>query len=107
MEETRNSRCYISGKMNGLEKEEYEKLFKEAVEEVGRMGMIPVNPCDTKEPTDGHSYILKDLIELDLCSAIYMLENYEESDGANLELQFAKYRKIEVIFQGDYRKTLK
>ena len=48
------------------------------------------NALFTNMPNDWYSYILlKDLIKLALCDAIYMLADWEYSHGCHVELDFA------------------
>ena len=51
---------------------------------------------------DGIPYIAGDCeIIKRCCDAIYMLKNWEKSEGAQIEMATAKIKGIEIIFEGD------
>jgi len=97
-------RIYISGKMRGLPEEESRNLFKAAEQYLIELGHDVVNPWDTEDEKkqlckDWDDYILYDLPILKTCDAIFMLQNWQFSDGAQIEYHFARGRHMEIIYE--------
>lgn len=85
-------KIYISGQISGLTPDEYRANFLEAARQLHAQGYEVVNPIfngvDTTQPWQVH---MKTDIRLLLdCDAIYMLPNWELSNGATLEREIAK-----------------
>ena len=101
-------RIYIAGPMRGLEFLGF-PLFDAAAKELDRRGWRVINPADldrvegfdamdltpgdthnwTTTPANWPSYeamMVRDLEAVEGCDAIYMLEGWRESEGANREL---------------------
>lgn len=87
-------RVYISGKITGEDENKCRLKFKEADEKISAEGNYPVNPLDVydrllkKFPVDDLTYdfIMKmDIKELMSCDEIYLLKDWQQSSGANLE----------------------
>ena len=107
-------RVYISGKIGGeVVSDATRKKFAKAEEMLKAKGYEVFNPCDerwqkilrreyendnyVKSPwviskfPDFYAYcLLRDLMVLSTKDAIYMLADWTESDGANVELDFAR-----------------
>lgn len=105
---------YISGKIGGeVISDATREKFAKAEEMLKAKGHIVFNPCDerwqrilkreyehdsyVKSPwltdkfPDFYAYcLLRDLMVLSTKDAIYMLADWTESDGANVELDFAR-----------------
>lgn len=97
-------RIYISGKMRGLPEEESRKLFKAAENYLIELGHDVINPWDSEgekneKCKDWDDYILYDLQILKTCDAIFMLSNWQDSDGAKCEHAFASGRHMEIIYE--------
>ena len=91
-------KVYISGKMSGLEEEEFKAIFKEAENELIEKGYEVINPCEIDYiPEDYAGQLLIALGELAKCDAIYLLDNWVESNGARCEYWFAKGMGLEII----------
>ena len=107
-------RVYISGKIGGeVISDATRQKFARAEEMLKAKGYQVVNPCDerwqkilrreyehdnyvqspwlTDKFPDFYAYcLLRDLMVLSTKDAIYMLADWTESDGANVELDFAR-----------------
>lgn len=107
-------RVYISGKIGGeVVSDATRKKFAKAEEMLKAKGYEVFNPCDerwqkilrreyendnyvkspwvTSKFPDFYAYcLLRDLMVLSTKDAIYMLADWTESDGANVELDFAR-----------------
>ena len=102
---------YISGKVTNLCEEATEKRFKEAEEYLLSKGHQVINPVeDIKELTeeklldkDNRDGIMRDLIATLVlaCDTIYMLDGWQDSEGANQELKVARAMNFEVIFENE------
>lgn len=106
---------YLSGAMKNDPNHEakfakWEKYFK-------NQGNGIVNPLDIakfleilKGVKDGNKveeteYMLYDLMQLKKCTHIFMMNDYESSDGAMCEYYFAKKAGIEFIFESELEKA--
>lgn len=83
-------KVYISGKISGLAKEEYEKHFNDAEKLLIAKGHDPVNPLRIIEvlgidESDYPKLMGADIEALLRCDAIYMLHTWQDSLGAKAE----------------------
>ena len=99
-------KIYISGKISGLEKTEYEMNFEKAEFDIFYKyfdySKIIINPLDLK-PFLGIKnwwcYMITDLYNLRKCTHIAMQNNWTDSKGAVIEYFFAKFIfKLQVIW---------
>jgi hypothetical protein len=95
-------KIYISGKITGLDTDVATKLFKDAENYAkDEMGYEPVNPmelCEQDDTWEWIDYMRVDIKALVDCDAILMLPNWEDSDGAKLELVIAQGLKLEIYY---------
>lgn len=83
-------KCYIAGRITGLPVEEYEANFKQAEEEVRKLGYEPVNPCELHDCKKTYLACLKhDIKVLMDCQAVYALSGWMKSKGAQIEVRLA------------------
>lgn len=94
-------RCYISGKITGLEESEAYALFEKAEKEVWDLGYIAVNPMKLEHDHDQswESYMKEDIKALCDCKAIFLLTNWSDSKGACIEWYFARTFRLIIHFQ--------
>lgn len=104
-------KIYISGQITGLPKSEYEALFNDAEKKLRTQGYDVVTPLrvkidpaeiDPKKHTDNEiwkAHLKADITELIRCHAVYMLPNWERSEGATLEHAIAKGLDISVLYE--------
>lgn len=115
---------YLSGQMTGLTKEEYKAAFDKAKEQLEAEGHKVFNPADDDwverldisyqrayqmKLTEEYDNILMADLQFLLGLkhmhhdnvAIYMLSNWEQSDGAKAEHYYAKAIKMNIIYQGE------
>jgi hypothetical protein len=92
---------YIAGKMNGVEKFN-EGAFTEADAMLVQLGFKTVNPHVINKGRDHEKEKLacmeNDIIHLLKCTHIYMIEGWENSRGATLEYEIAKYFRKKRVF---------
>lgn len=92
---------YISGKISGLDKKECSEIFEKAKEKLESNGFVGITPFDVYDGENKNwGYcMIKDLEYIMKCDAIYMLKNYEDSEGAIIELKFAKRMGLITMFE--------
>lgn len=89
-------KIYVSGSIS--KNPNYLKQFAQAEEILIANGHDVINPAKNT----GNSYkeyIDKGLMQEMQCDAIYMLQGYEHSTGAMLELQYAEAVGMKIMFE--------
>ncbi|MDD6275498.1 MAG: DUF4406 domain-containing protein [Clostridia bacterium] len=89
-------KIYIAGKITG--NPNYKEQFAAAEKRLTEKGHAVINPVKNL----GFSY--KDYIDMGLCElmkcdAIYMLNGWDKSPGAILEMHYALTAEIKIIFE--------
>lgn len=103
----KKKKVYIGGKMTGMTKEESQALFNRAEAALKLVGYKVVNPWKIRVPKYYSGQLLRSLKELAKCDAIFLLENWTDSNGAKCEYWFAKGMGLEIMFEDtnfDYHK---
>lgn len=102
-------KVYLSGAMTGLTPEQYAENFKEARKKVEEHygeffeKVLIIDPGN-KDVNTKYGWSYEDCLEVDFdmikkCDAIFMMKNWQQSNGANRELYCARaYNKI-IIFE--------
>ena len=97
------SKVYISGKISGLSEKTYMAKFNAAEEYLKNKGHEVINPARTNgtlpKSTTYDQYMDVSMLLLSMCDTIFMLDNYETSNGAVKELQYAKSHGIQIIYE--------
>ena len=91
-------RIYISGAITGVDnaKEHFNRAEKNLI----AVGHEPINPTkfdDILPQLTYEEYMKLDLTLLDMCDAIYMLEGWQKSFGANREYGYALAKGIKIV----------
>ena len=93
-------KIFISGKMTGLKPEVFERNFKDAEDYLMNDNVQIINPSNLKFESDTPSgQMLEVLNYLAECDAIYMLNNWKDSNGSQCEYWFSKMLNKEIMFQ--------
>ena len=96
-------RTYISGAITDTN--DFMERFAKAERELTCIGYSVVNPAKVNaqlpEDTNYEEYMKMSFCMLDMCDAIYMLNGWEESCGANREYGYAIAKGKEVIFESE------
>lgn len=94
-------KVYISGAIAHYDLEERKGAFAEAELRLRSIGFEPVNPFKNGLPDEAHwrEHMKADIALLLGCRYIYMLEGWELSKGAKLELDIASSCGIKVLFE--------
>jgi hypothetical protein len=93
---------YISGPMTGIPEFNH-PAFNKVAKILRQEGAIVFNPAEAfegKKDLPRHEYMRKDIKQLLEAEAIVMIEGWEQSKGARLELEIAKEINIPVYIWG-------
>ena len=94
-------KVYISGAIAHYNIDERKEAFANAEMNLRNMGFEPVNPFKNELPDEAHwrEHMRADIRLLVDCKYIYMLQGWELSKGAKLELDVASSCGIKVLFE--------
>lgn len=98
----KKERIYISGAIAHHDLDERKAAFGMAARYLGLKGYEPVNPFDNgvADDADWRQHMRADIRMLVECDSIYMLQGWEQSKGAKLELDVASSCGLTVMFEG-------
>ena len=80
---------YIAGRITGVP--EYWKPFEKAEDELSALGFIPLTPPRLPWNLDNDKAIKICLSMIDAADAVYFLDGWDRSVGAQLEMAYCKY----------------
>ena len=94
-------KIYLSGKISGTDLDYVRRLFDKVATTLRALGHEVTNPlCNGLSETDPwEDHIAKDIINLIDCEGIYMLQGWEDSQGARIEHAIAKELRKSVFYQ--------
>lgn len=97
-------KVYISGKISGLPIQEAKERFDNAQALLESCGLDPVNPMSKEMPENAtwEQHMVKDIELLLRCDAIYLMDNWADSRGAQIEYDIADRMKLEFVFESDH-----
>ena len=100
-QKVKNMKVYISGKISGTDLTHTRKRFSDVADKLQSLGHEVVNPlCNGLSETDPwEEHIAKDIINLIDCEGIYMLQGWEDSQGARIEHAVAKEIGLKVMYE--------
>lgn len=90
-------KIYIAGKITGLDN--YKELFNKAEKELLAKGYKVMNPAILPGGFTQPEYMEICYRMIDACDEIYMLNNWENSNGAKLEHCYAIEKAKKIIYQ--------
>lgn len=94
-------KIYIAGKISGLNREDVIKKFEAAQKSLvakGHQVFIPsVLPAYEEVSREDYLHICYAMI--DICDAVYMLSDWQQSIGALLEYDYAQQKQKKIIYQ--------
>lgn len=88
---------YIAGKITGLPN--FEEKFEDATKTLEAEGHIVMNPALLSKGFEHDDYMHICYAMIDVCDAVYLLDNWKDSKGANLEHDYAKRNGKFIQFQ--------
>ena len=103
-------RIYISGKITN--NENYKDDFARAVKMLGTENTkdLIVNPAALSDVLLGNTrhedYMQVCFTLLDTCDCIFLLDNWEESKGANQEYGYAKAKGLTILHEQELRDVI-
>lgn len=89
-------KIYIAGKITG--DPNYKSKFERAAKKYAAPGVIILNPATLPEGLTRAEYMRICFAKIDVSDMVVFLEDYKESDGAQIELAYCKYTDKGVIF---------
>ena len=93
-------RVYISGKMTGIKKSEFKFKFALAEAYLTANGYDVINPAKLSDFNLNYAeFMLIDTTLLTMCDAIYMLNNWRDSNGAKEELALAEAKGLKIMYE--------
>lgn len=94
-------KIYIAGKITGDDRCEVLQKFFKADSELKKQGHQTFVPCVLPDyPEVAHEdYMHICFAMIDICDAVYMLADWQQSPGARQELEYARDWKKEIIYQ--------
>lgn len=95
------TKCYISGKITGIENKANE-LFEKGCYEAEKLGLgNPVNPMTLPHDHDKSwiNFMKEDVKAMLDCENVYMLNNWKDSKGATIEHDIAKSLGLNIVYQ--------
>ena len=100
-QKVKNMKVYISGKISGTDLTHTRKRFSDVADKLQSLGHEVINPlCNGLSETDPwEEHIAKDIINLIDCEGIYMLQGWEDSQGARIEHAVAKEIGLKVMYE--------
>lgn len=88
---------YIAGPVTGVHN--YRETFMEAEEDVNSHGYIALSPAHLPQGMTNEQYMRICFAMIDAADAVLFLEGWENSPGATLEHNYAKYTKKPIVCQ--------
>ncbi len=100
---TEKMKIYISGKITGLPPEEVKEKFARAEKFLLDQGMSPVNPLKlkTQHCKEWCDFMRVDIVAMMDCNAIFLLEDWKYSPGANLEVLLARKLNFFILHENE------
>lgn len=97
-------KIYISGPITGKQRKKTTEKYRAVERMLRELGNEPVSPLDNGLPRSAPwaEHMARDIELLLGCSTIYMLEGWQGSKGARIELAVAVEHGINVHFQSEY-----
>lgn len=96
-------KIYIAGKISGLDRQTVLEKFATAdiaLEKQGHSCFVPcVLPNYPDVPHEDYLHICYAMI--DICEAVYMLSDWQQSIGARKELQYAADHQKEILYEDE------
>lgn len=95
------NKIYICGPISGYAIEERKEKFEKLEKALASLGYEVVNPLRNGLPVDApySEHMKRDIANLLQCDYIYILQDWEQSEGAKLERRIALRCGIHIIYE--------
>lgn len=96
-------KVYVAGKISGLERHHAIYMFERAKDMLKARGHEPFIPTvlPVYDDVAYEDYLHICYAMIDVCDAIYMLSNWQQSKGARIELQYASDWKKKIMYEDE------
>ena len=93
-------KIYIAGKISGLNRSNVIQKFEAAQKSLSKKGHQVFIPCvlPAYEEVSHEDYLHICYAIIDVCDAVYMLSDWQQSEGARLEYEYAIEKKKQIFF---------
>lgn len=95
--EFKGRKVYIAGKITGFEG--YKKKFEEAEKHLISQGAHPISPAVLPPGYEQAEYLHICFSMIDVCDAVYFLDNWRDSPGAQKEFQYASTKNKQLLYE--------
>jgi hypothetical protein len=92
-------KIYVAGQITGLPN--FMEKFADAVNDLKAQGHWVMNPALLPSGFSQGEYMRICFAMIDACDAIYLLDNWKNSEGAQIEYHYAKKCDKQILFQAD------
>lgn len=94
-------KIYIAGKISGLNRSNVIQKFEAAQKSLSKMGHQVFIPCvlPAYEEVSHEDYLHICYAIIDISDAVYMLSDWQQSEGARLEYEYAIDKNKQIFFQ--------
>lgn len=97
-------KVYVAGKISGKPPYQYVSEFRHAASILKIRGFKVINPVTLNSSLATQEFDYEDMMKLcfaaiDVCDAIYMLEDWSDSPGARREHEYALNKGKKIIYQ--------
>lgn len=100
-------KVYISGAITGTD--DFMERFKAVEDRLKAEGVSVINPAHANsympEDTAYEEFMQLSFCLLDMCGAIYMMDGWEKSCGANREYRYALAKGKHILFESGQQET--
>ncbi len=94
-------KIYIAGKITGLEESEIQDKFFKAKISLTKSGHKTMSPAvlTANAGFEHEDYMHICYAMIDVCDAVYMLSDWQQSKGARMELQYACDHRKKILYE--------
>lgn len=89
-------KVFISGRITGID--DYKEKFERAARQIEARGHTVLNPAVLPDGMEPKDYMRICLAMIDTADVVFLLPNYWNSPGAQLEVQYCEYTGKDVMF---------
>ncbi len=80
-------KVYIAGKITG--QDNFKEIFKNAEKRFIEQGFLVMNPAELPSGFDYEDYMKVCFAMIDVCDGVHFLDNWQDSEGAKREYNYA------------------